>query len=716
MGKTKFKNLFIMTLLGLTPVSCTTAVKNKTFTVTFNANGGKFNDGSEVFSVEIAKGDYVKGNLFDLENSNGKYFNGWIKDNEYFYFEDTPIKEDINVYAQWEDFAYDYVVLNKSESSNLEACITGFSYEGSNDKEIIIPKYLEGAKIVQIGSHLNIPDNFTGITLPDSVTSIGPYAFENASGLKKVIMLDSVKRIREGAFCNCKSLEQITIPSNVKEIEAYTFQGCESLSTVVLPKELKKIGLQAFDECKSLEFIDFPESLECIGMEAFRNCESLDNFRLLNSEINLDPNSLYGTKYLKDRTAENKIVINNGVLLDGMACEGDVVIPDGVKTIASFAFASNKRIKTVTIPDSVVSIQFGAFYNCEKLTEINLPDSLNILGEKAFYQCESLKEITIPDGIKILEPEVFGACTSLENANIPQSVVNIEEGAFTFCKLDSVEIPQSVKTIGRFAFSGNLGLSSVILPNCLESIGEKAFGKTNITDIEIPDTVKFIGEGAFEDTPFIEKIRQENPLVILNNILIDGKECTGDVTIPYSLRSIADNAFENCENITSIKIPNSVLEIGEKAFYGCSNLSNINIPKSVKRIGADAFLNTPWLNSMIEENSLVIVNKILVNGFYFEGNLDIPDTIEIIADKAFEWNERLLSVSIPKSVKEIGKNAFNGCNKLKSIVIPDSVEKIGFHAFESTAIYCRVKSELPDWDNEWVYYKSCPSLIWNYRG
>ncbi|MDE6425985.1 MAG: leucine-rich repeat protein [Ruminococcus sp.] len=180
--------------------------------------------------------------------------------------------------------------------------------------------------------------------------------------------------------------------------------------------------------------------------------------------------------------------------------------------------------------------------------------------------------------------EISGCDKKAETVVIPAEidgvpVMRIGDFAFEKCKgLISVEIPDSVTSIGAGAFYACHGLTSIEIPDSITSIRTCAFFYcSSLTSIEIPDSVTIIESTAFSDTPWLEEKRKENPLIIVNNILIDGETCSGDVIIPDCVTSIVEHAFYYCSNLTSIEIPENVESIGWWAFFECEKLKEITI-------------------------------------------------------------------------------------------------------------------------------------------
>ena len=138
--------------------------------------------------------------------------------------------------------------------------------------------------------------------------------------------------------------------------------------------------------------------------------------------------------------------------------------------------------------------------------------------------------------------------------------------------------------------------------------------------------------------------------VIVDHIVREYRGTEKKVIIPDGVTEIGYEAFSDYREIESVVIPESVTKINDHAFLGCVNLTSITIPKSVTEIGYGAFLNTPWLTEKRNQNSFVVVNRILIDGKNCSGE-----------------------ITIPQNIKEIGQGAFYGCKELTSVVIPKSV-------------------------------------------
>lgn len=112
-------------------------------------------------------------------------------------------------------------------------------------------------------------EDFTSLTIPDGVTSIGPTAFSGCDSLASVTIPGSVTSIGEGAFTENTNLTSVTILDGVTEIDEFTFLGCTSLASLTIPGSVTIIGTGAFYGCDSLTSIIIPGSVTSIGAGAF---------------------------------------------------------------------------------------------------------------------------------------------------------------------------------------------------------------------------------------------------------------------------------------------------------------------------------------------------------------------------------------------------------------------------------------------------------------
>ena len=115
----------------------------------------------------------------------------------------------------------------------------------------------------------------TALVIPDSVTSIGKYAFCGCSSLASITIPDSVTSIGISAFYGCSSLTSVTIGDSVTSISWYAFCNCSSLKSITIPNSVTSIDSNAFEYCSSLTSITIPDSVTSIGYRAFYDCSSL---------------------------------------------------------------------------------------------------------------------------------------------------------------------------------------------------------------------------------------------------------------------------------------------------------------------------------------------------------------------------------------------------------------------------------------------------------
>ena len=148
------------------------------------------------------------------------------------------------------------------------------------NKAHINPLYYMTSVPVYFAYNLDIPS----INIPNNVTIIGRYAFENCSKLTSINIPNSVRSIGSGAFYNCIRLTSINISDEVTSIEASTFSGCSKLTSITIPSSVASIGMQAFLGCSKLTSITIPNSVTSIDMQAFADCDNLKEIKYTGTE------------------------------------------------------------------------------------------------------------------------------------------------------------------------------------------------------------------------------------------------------------------------------------------------------------------------------------------------------------------------------------------------------------------------------------------------
>ena len=346
----------------------------------------------------------------------------------------------------------------------------------------------------------------TSITIPDSVTSIGNGAFENCTGLTRVYISDIVKWCgisfannysnplcyARNLYLNDQLVTELVIPDSVTSIGDYAFDSYTNLTSITIPDSVTSIGDYAFDDCTGLTSITIPSSVTSIGYYAFSGCNNLRDVYITDvvAWLNISAGSV-GSRPNKFGTLHIMDAVGNEVT--------ELVIPNSVTSIRDEAFSNCSSLTSITIPNGVTSIGYSVFSGCTELTSITIPDSVTSIGRYAFYNCAVLPSITIPNSVTSIGDEAFRNCSGLKSITIPNSVTSIGRYAFSWCtSLTSITIPDSVISIGMSTFSHCTSLTEITIPDSVISIGISAFHNcSRLTSITIPDSVTSIGESAF---------------------------------------------------------------------------------------------------------------------------------------------------------------------------------------------------------------------------
>ena len=448
----------------------------------------------------------------------------------------------------------------------------------------------------------------------------------------------------------------VLIPSSV------TYEGVEYRVT--------SIGERAFYR-SCVTSVTIPSTVTSMKEMAFRECNRLTSVKI--SDLAAWCAIKFADFYSNPLYNARRLYLNDEEIKE-------LVIPDDVASIGSFAFFDCTGFTSVTIPVGVTSIGESAFYRCTGLTSVKISDlaawcEIQFTGNesnplsyahKLYLKDQEITELTIPDDVTTIGNNAFCSCTNLISLTIPDNVTAIGNAAFYGCTgLTSVTIPGSVTSIGGATFYDCTGLTTITIPSSVTSIGGTAFeGCTSLSFVKISDLAAWC---EIQFSTF-----SSNPLNFAHKLYLNDEEIK-ELAIPDGVTGIRNYAFSGLTNLTSVTIPNTVTTLGEGAFYSCIGLTSVNIPNTVTSLGDYAFCGCSGLTSV-----------------------NIPISVTEIGQATFSTCTSLASITIPNGVTEIRINTFNGCTSLTTVSIGNAIRQIWYDSFaycpNLTDFYCHSES------------------------
>ena len=416
------------------------------------------------------------------------------------------------------------------------------------------------------------------------------------------------------------TLTNIRLGSSVTSIGSNAFTRCSSLISVIIPNSVITLGGYVFSYCSSLLYITLPNSLTELKREIFKDCYSLKN----------------------------------------------IVIPNSVTGFGYYLFSRCYSLTNITVPNSLTGyFAFGTytFQQCYSLTNITIPNNITSIQNDTFYNCCSLTELTIPSGVTSIGNTAFRYCYSITKYDFSTATVvpalsttNAFEGINKICKIivPDALYDEWIAATNWTTYADYIYKVSEVYPpeptpanyfnisngtiNGFSTQGKALYDAGELTDLVLPSSYSLDENGS----------------------VIDGKD--------YDVTTIANAAFNNCNNIISIIIPSSITSIYSNAFRNCSGLTSITIPSSITKIGFADFYGCSSLTK-----------------------ITIPSSVTIIDGWAFHSCSNLINIVIPSGVTDIGEYAFYRCAKLTEIKVlattPPSLQNTNAISSATTTIY-----------------------------
>lgn len=302
-----------------------------------------------------------------------------------------------------------------------------------------------------------------------------------------------------------------------------------------------------------------------------------------------------------------------------------------INTISSDGFNGCSNLINIIFSKRKMSIGYSAFKNCIGLTNIIMPNCIETKYEASrtqdiFNSCTNLKSITIPSYITYLTGAFFSNCVNLNNIVIDdKNQYYSTNGTIIFDKTQSTIIaypsvsgvytlPENIK-LSESCFQEAKNLTEIIIPSSITHIPKKAFFQcTGLTSAILAEGVENIDAYAFA---------------------FCGNNFT-NVSLPHSIITINDYAFNLNPKLTLDKIPNNLTTIGANAFTACTAITDFVMSNNVKTIGEGAFANCSGLSTVMLSSQITKLEPYTFQYCHKISNITIPNTITSLGKQAVE--------------------------------------------------------------------------------
>lgn len=517
------------------------------------------------------------------------------------------------------------------DSGNEKFCSEGgILYNKAKTEIIYAPKALKGK-----------------ITVPDGMTKIANYAFQNCKGITSVALPEGVTEIGNYAFEGCESMREITFSIGLTKIGEYAFKDCRSLNEFVVPDGVTDLKSGTFEYCYSLYKVTLGKGLaEITGSGVFRYCKKLIEVCNLSSaeytaaDFKKKYGGVVGNIYTETEGQSRIKKTDDGFvyyetdaddwayLMAYVGDEAKITVPEKLGernyTVYDYAFAYNDLLQSVTFPQTATEFWNCIFEGCDNLTEIKLTDN-------GFYIC---RNNCIVDKIT---GKVIAAC---KNSVLPAEATNLYDDVYAYNDwVTEITLSEGMVVVNDDAFSGCKNLKKVTISSTVKEISAKAF--TNCGNLE---------------TIIVD---QNNPYYCVEGGILYNKDKTkliyvprafkGELIVPEGVTEIAQD-FSGYEGITAVTLPNSLTWINNYMFMSCVNLKKVTLGNAVTGISSDAFSGCARL-----------------------AEINLPEGLTEIRWTAFSSCRSLTSITIPSTVTQISNDAFQYCDALAEIYNLSSV-------------------------------------------
>ena len=544
------------------------------------------------------------------------------------------------------------------------ATVTGYTGENA---DVQLPSALGGKPVVAIGANaFNGNETITSVTMPDSVTVIGDYAF------------------------------------------AYS-----SVTSITLSEGLTSLGENVFTDARWLTTID----------DRSRNFVQTINgihYNVAGTEIILCPADVAG-----DIQLPAGLLAVPEKCFEGLPKITSVTFPDSVKIIGAYAFKKCDNLTGVTLPKGLERLEEGLFLKCISLTNIEIPDKVTVIADNVFSGCNALSSVLLSNNITTIGTGAFAAPTLIRSSATAyartwaqENGMKWEHDVHTIVTQPAVEATytepgktegsycpecgkvlaeqEDVPALGEkdFTFTKNsigatvtaykgksteVHIPSVLGGKPVTKIAEKAFySDLRITGMHIPASVAEIEEFSFYQCRALDTItvNAESPYYTVEGNVLYTKDMTtlvragnvledGDLHVPSTVTYIAAGAFSDNKTLQELWIPASVQFINGTNSCGsfCRNFRRFHIDEGntqyaspdgalYNRTVTQLFLVPEAIGTYRVPDSVTSIADCAIGGTYYGSTttLDVtmPEGLAFTGDCMFQWMQGTVTFLNPK--------------------------------------------------------------------
>ena len=425
--------------------------------------------------------------------------------------------------------------------------------------------------------------NGTEITVPENVTALQQYAFQNCSSLTKVTLPDGVREIPYKAFADCYRLQEVVLPKKLVSIAQNAFENCVTLTNLSLPQELLSIGTNAFYGCENLSDLTVPDSVETIGTTIIGDSQRLHCSIGSSASIALCKSGhIFYAEGFKLRYNFDKL--GNLIGLTALAyvqpeASIELRIPHGVTETDSAFVKNSPDFKCLILPEGFISL------NCTEIT-----------WKSAIVFPKTIQNVNITKELDKQSSTLTIFCYRDTEA---ESWAMLYDLPIVYLDQLQPEDMSIVLSADHFNITMDQTLSLSQIASVIPFLPDNAELKANsnhpdILRVENDGSIRPVGKGQTTLEIFVSQYPNVSATCTVNVLRV--------MRLPAGMKEIGECAFLNC-SAEAVVLPIGCTRIGLRAFANNPSLLIIDIPSTVKFINANAFTGCPNLTIYTPYNS-----------------------------------------------------------------------------------------------------------------